>query len=127
MGSTATTPQEYFRVGTDGMGGWATGTSKPATLLAAERERQGGSLPFGEPAQNHLLARKALEFVRRLSEAPFFLLFSTNAPYGPYGVARRHRDAFSIGLLAKVSSHDERDFSDKPRWVERDDRFGKKA
>lgn len=75
------------------------------------------------PTSNHhdtdILAAKSTDFVSRASEGsePFFLYLSVNAPHDPPSVAGRHARAFSNVRLPKPPSYNEKDVSDKPRYI----------
>ncbi len=84
----------------------------------------GRSARYGSRAddyQTDVLAKEATNFIlrERRSDAPFFLFLAPTAPHLPTVVAERYKDRF-IGLKAPRSpAFNERDVSDKPRWVRR--------
>jgi len=74
---------------------------------------------------NYLLP-PALRFIRN-AERPFFLVFSTEAPHGPYWPERKYRDDFSRERYPLTPSYNERDVSDKPPNVRRLPVLGEEA
>ncbi|MDQ4143921.1 MAG: sulfatase [Actinomycetota bacterium] len=62
-----------------------------------------------------VLAKKALRFIET-SDNPFFLYF---APYAPHGMqaAPRHQGMFEGLQIEHSPSYNEKNVSDKPRWV----------
>jgi len=77
--------------------------------------------------QTDVLGRKALGFVRWAArrDRPFFLHLSPWAPHGPAEPAPRHARLFARTPLPRPPSFDERDVSDKPRWVRDNPRLGR--
>lgn len=64
-----------------------------------------------------VISRKAVDFIRRGSSDPFFLLLAPQAPHAPATYAERHGDAFMRAEAPRVPSLNEEDISDKPAWV----------
>jgi N-acetylglucosamine-6-sulfatase len=66
-----------------------------------------------------LFANKSVDFINRASNnpEPFFLSVWTKAPHQPAIPAPRYTDRFEDTALPRPPSFDERDVSDKPRFV----------
>ena len=79
--------------------------------------------PGGSKAHNlyhtDYYARKAATFIRGMEgeRKPFFMYLATKAPHSPANPAPRHADAFPNVKAPRPPSFNERDLSDKPRWV----------
>jgi N-acetylglucosamine-6-sulfatase len=69
--------------------------------------------------QTDVVGEKAEEFIAGLdsSEEPFMMNVWFNAPHGPFEPAPRHLFARSGAGLARVQGFDEKNISDKPRWL----------
>lgn len=80
--------------------------------------------------QTDVIGDKAVEAIQRLSgpgspPKPFFLSLDFNAPHAPYVPAPRH-DGWLNGLkLPKVEAQNEKNISDKPRFLRRLPKLGK--
>ena len=74
--------------------------------------------PGYKPWEN-VLGDKAVEFVgdAHASERPFFLWYGTHAPHNPVLVAPRDKERVGTWPAYSPPSFNERDVSDKPRWV----------
>jgi len=88
----------------------------------SHRLNENGTARYYAPSRHHstdVLSDKAVEFVRRSSEGgePFFLYLGYNAPHQPAVPAPRHKGRFDGVRLPRPPSFDERDVSDKPRWI----------
>jgi arylsulfatase A-like enzyme len=70
-----------------------------------------------EDYDTDVVARKAVEFVRRASGEPFFLLLGLQAPHAPATYPDRHGDAFARAEAPRVPSFNEEDIRDKPAWI----------
>lgn len=65
-----------------------------------------------------LFADRAIDFLRTAPlEQPFFLYFAPSAPHPPWTPPPRHVGAFAGVTFPIPGSVDERNVSDKPRWV----------
>jgi N-acetylglucosamine-6-sulfatase len=66
-----------------------------------------------------VIGRKAANYIQRHASdsAPFFMLVAPISPHDPYTVAPRHRHKEFKGLTVPRGSFNERDVSDKPKWV----------
>lgn len=83
-----------------------------------------GAVEYFDPKEyndTELFGGWATNFIRRGAEieAPFFVYLSVNAPHGPYDEIPRHDEAFTGVDLPRPPSLDEKDLSDKPKWVRR--------
>jgi N-acetylglucosamine-6-sulfatase len=74
--------------------------------------------------QTDVLRDKAIDFVDGLGagETPFMMNLWFNAPHGPYDPAARHQGALATSPLPKVQAYDEKDMSDKPKWLRKQSR-----
>jgi arylsulfatase A-like enzyme len=81
----------------------------------------GNGRHFGKGSKNYItdvLRTEAIKFLTETTTEPFFLLFTSVAPHGPYTAAPRH-----VGTCDNLSewqlppSFNEADVSDKPKWV----------
>ncbi len=97
-------------------------------------------VPLGEPFtcfygqdtddyQTDVVGEKAVDAIERLSgpgspPKPFFLSVDFNAPHSPYVPAPRHDGAFAGAALPKVGALNEKDVSDKPRFIRRLPKLG---
>jgi N-acetylglucosamine-6-sulfatase len=68
-----------------------------------------------------VLTDKAVSYVnkRSVTSAPFFMWVGYHAPHGPHILPRRHEGRFSQARLPKPPGFNEKDVSDKPKWVRR--------
>jgi len=72
--------------------------------------------------QTDVLRRKAVDAIRRVAAAsrtPFYMAVNFSAPHAPFVPARRHRGSFRGRRLPKLDAFNERDISDKPRFLRR--------
>ncbi len=62
---------------------------------------------------------KALDFLKHLgtNQQPFMLNLWFNAPHGPFEPAPRHLFSQAAAPLPALPGFNEKDFSDKPRWL----------
>jgi arylsulfatase A-like enzyme len=69
--------------------------------------------------QTDVFRDKAVEFVKDLhgEETPFMMNVWFNAPHGPFDPAPRDLFTRSTTGLAKLPGFDEKDISDKPKWL----------
>lgn len=65
-----------------------------------------------------VLTDRAVGFIRSTTD-PLFLYFTPLAPHPPATIAPRHRGKFSNLPPWRPASYNERDLSDKPRWLKR--------
>ncbi len=75
---------------------------------------------FGEDDKDYqtdVLAARAIDFLRKKDERPFFLYLAPFAPHAPDEPASRHEDAFPDAKAPRAPSFNEEDISDKPAWV----------
>src|SRR5438132_12469006 len=70
-----------------------------------------------------VLRRYAVRFIRR-SRGPLFLYFAPFAPHAPFTPAPRYAGRFSNLAPYRPHNFNERDVSDKPRWLRALPRFG---
>jgi N-acetylglucosamine-6-sulfatase len=79
---------------------------------------QDPTLPGYKPWEN-VLGDKAVQFVgdAHASGRPFFLWYGTHAPHSPELVAPRDKDRVGTWPAYDPPGFNERDVSDKPRWV----------
>ncbi|MDP9189726.1 MAG: sulfatase [Actinomycetota bacterium] len=80
--------------------------------------------------QTDVVGAKAVDAIERLSgpgspPQPFFLSVDFNAPHSPYVPAPRHDGAYAKTSLPKPSGQNEKDVSDKPRFLRRLPKLGK--
>lgn len=68
-----------------------------------------------------VLTDKAVAYVnaRSTTSAPFFMWVGYHAPHGPHILPPRHEGRFSQAKLPKPPGFNEKDVSDKPRWIRR--------
>ena len=90
-----------------------------------------GRVRYYSPAlynDTDLIAEKATSYLRRTAGrgAPFFVVLAPRAPHQPAVPPPRYADAFPEAPLPRGPSFDERDVSDKPRWVRDNPRLGRK-
>lgn len=88
-----------------------------------------GRVRYYHPALHNdtdLLSERATSYLRRTAGrgAPFFVVLAPRAPHQPAVPPRRYADAFPDATLPRTPSFDERDVSDKPRWVRGRPRLG---
>jgi arylsulfatase A-like enzyme len=72
--------------------------------------------------QTDVLRRKAVDAIRRLGGAsltPFYMALNFSAPHAPFVPAPRHRGSYRGARLPKLEAFNERDISDKPRFLRR--------
>lgn len=82
---------------------------------------------YGENPQDYqtdVLGEKAVEAIKRLGGPgsqgkPFFLSVDFNAPHSPYVPAPRHDGQFAGAQVSKVPALNEKNISDKPRFLRR--------
>ena len=69
---------------------------------------------------------RAEEFVRnhRGDGDPWFMVVATSAPHKPASFAERHAGMFRHAEMPKPPSFNEKDVSDKPKWVRNQPRLG---
>jgi len=82
----------------------------------------GTLVAYGARPEDYLtdvLARKAVDVIRRAAQEgrPVFIYLATYAPHAPATPAPRHAQAFPDAQAPRPPSFNERDVSDKPRWV----------
>ena len=79
---------------------------------------QDPSAPGYEPWEN-VLGDKAVQFIDKAhaSDRPFFLWYGTHASHSPELIPRRDEDKVGTWPAYGPPSFNERDVSDKPRWV----------
>lgn len=80
--------------------------------------------------QTDVISDKAVEAIHRLggdgsTERPFFLNVSFNAPHSPYVPAARHAGLYAGMKLPKLPGANEKNVSDKPRFLRRLPKLGK--
>ncbi|MGZ5324245.1 MAG: sulfatase family protein [Solirubrobacterales bacterium] len=68
--------------------------------------------------QTDVFSRKAVEFIDSAGapQTPFMMNVWLNAPHGPFDPAPRHLYS-QTGRLPRVQAFNEKDLSDKPRWL----------
>jgi N-acetylglucosamine-6-sulfatase len=71
--------------------------------------------------ETDVLRRKAVSLVGRMAAAgsPFYMAVNFSAPHAPFVPARRDRGRFRHLRLPRLAAFDERDISDKPRFLRR--------
>jgi N-acetylglucosamine-6-sulfatase len=71
--------------------------------------------------QTDLFGEKAEDFIAGLnsSEEPFMMNVWFNAPHGPFEPAPRHLYTRSGGGLPQLAGFNEKNISDKPRWLQK--------
>jgi N-acetylglucosamine-6-sulfatase len=69
--------------------------------------------------QTDVFGDKAVDFIDRASaaEMPFMMNVWFNAPHSPFDPAPRHRFSLSSAGLPKLPGFNEKDLSDKPKWL----------
>jgi N-acetylglucosamine-6-sulfatase len=91
------------------------------------RINQNGTIRTYDRSRTHdtdNLANKAVYFIKDTAGGrPFFMHLSPYAPHYPAYSAKRHANMFSNQLLPKRPSFNEKDVSDKPRWVRNNPRL----
>jgi N-acetylglucosamine-6-sulfatase len=72
-----------------------------------------------EDYETDVLARKAIEYVRRTADdpQPFFMYLAPNTPHDPFIPAPRHEEQFPGTKAPQSPSFNEPDVSDKPSWL----------
>ncbi len=104
------------------------------SLLEKTAPGDGPEVQFygGSPGdyQTDIFGEKAEDFINGLdaSQQPFMLNLWFNAPHGPFEPAPRHLYSRSGAGVPKVAGFNEKDISDKPRWLQKQarKRVGKK-
>ena len=122
----------------DGWDEWYGKVSEPSVyfnynLLEKTGPSDGPEVKFygGGPSdyQTDVLGQKAREFIDGLdgSQQPFMMNLWFNAPHGPFEPAPRHLFTLAGAGLPKVPGFNEKNISDKPRWLQKQarKRFGK--
>ena len=114
-------PRGLGRVVREGLGG------TPLLQLLADRE--GGARrhprarllrrPGRTSTRPTFLGDKAVDFIDTATadETPFMMNVWFNAPHGPFDPAPRHLFTLSSAALPKLQAFDEKDLSDKPKWL----------
>ena len=79
---------------------------------------------YGDQAdeyQTDVLGDKAVDFIDGAAapETPFMMNVWFNAPHGPFDPAPRHLFTLSAAALPKLQAFDEKDLSDKPKWLQK--------
>jgi arylsulfatase A-like enzyme len=72
--------------------------------------------------QTDVLRRKAVDAIRRVGgpgASPFYMAVNFSAPHAPFVPAPRHRGSYRGAKLPKLDGFNERDISDKPRFLRR--------
>jgi arylsulfatase A-like enzyme len=72
--------------------------------------------------QTDVLRRKALDVISRMGRpatSPFYMAVNFSAPHAPFIPARRHRGSYRGVKLPRLDAFNERDISDKPRFLRR--------
>ncbi len=92
-------------------------------------EKEGpGDIPnlefYGDQAdeyQTDVLGDKAVDFIdtATAAETPFMMNVWFNAPHGPFEPAPRHSFTLSNAGLPKLQAFDEKNLSDKPKWLQK--------
>jgi arylsulfatase A-like enzyme len=69
--------------------------------------------------QTDVLRDKALEFIDTATpaETPFMMNLWFNSPHGPFDPAPRHLFDLSTAVLPSLQAFNEKDISDKPKWL----------
>lgn len=74
-----------------------------------------------EDYSTDVLSKRAVDFIRKNSDEPFFLMFMAYAPHQPYLAAERHQDMFKVYdetfSIYKPENYFEEDVSDKSAWL----------
>ena len=108
--------------------GWDEWYGISGNFLSHDLNENGAIIRY-DPATDHMddvLSDKASDYVERTAGAdppffttdrPFLMWIGTKAPHQPATPAPRHEDAFRDVELPRPPSFDEKDVSDKPRWV----------
>jgi N-acetylglucosamine-6-sulfatase len=80
--------------------------------------------------QTDVFGKKATDFIdgADVSQQPFMMNVWFNAPHGPFEPAPRHLFSLSRAALPRTPGFNEKDISDKPRWLQKQarKRFGKR-
>ncbi len=115
-------------VGTSVPLGWDEWYGISGNFLSNDLNENGRIVRY-DPDRDHLddvLSEKASDYVERTAGAdppffttdrPFLMWIGTKAPHQPATPAPRHEDDLADVPLPQPSSFDEKDVSDKPRWV----------
>ena len=72
--------------------------------------------------QTDVLRRKALDVIERMGGtgmSPFYMALNFSAPHAPFVPAPRHRGSYRGARLPRLDAFNERDISDKPRFLRR--------
>jgi N-acetylglucosamine-6-sulfatase len=92
----------------------------PETYVNYTLNENGQLSTFGEEDkeyQTDVLAARALDFLRKKDDRPYFLYLSPFAPHAPAEPATRHEQTFPDLKAPRAPSFNEEDVSDKPSWV----------
>jgi N-acetylglucosamine-6-sulfatase len=117
LGRFGGTPKEYVPPGWDE---WVEHeTNNSGAYYDYTLNENGLLVPYGSGPENYstdVLARKALDFIRRnATSQPFFLIFAPRAPHGPWTPAPRHKGRYANEPVVHDLRYNE-DTSDKPAW-----------
>ena len=108
--------------------GWDEWHAVSGNFLSSSLNENGFVIDY-DPERYHLddvLSEKASGYVTRTAGAdppffttdrPFFMWLGPKAPHQPASSAPRHEDAFEGVELPKPPSFNEKDVSDKPKWI----------
>ena len=108
--------------------GWDEWQAVSGNFLSNSLNENGFVIDY-DPGRYHLddvLSEKASDYVERTAGAdppffatdrPFFMWLGPKAPHQPASSAPRHEDVFEGVELPKPPSFNEKDVSDKPRWI----------
>lgn len=94
--------------------------ARPAPYFDYYVNDDGELVRFRKAAEDYstdVLAGEAVDFVQG-ADGPLFLYFSTTAPHRPATPPPRYAGRFDHLEPWRPASYDERDVSDKPRWVQ---------
>ena len=67
--------------------------------------------------QTDVLADRAVDFIRRVTDRPIFVLIAPSSPHLPATPASRHEGMFAGYDAPRTPSFNEEDVSDKPFWL----------
>lgn len=104
--------EEYKPPGWDEWFGWLGKNG-------SKRVNDDGEVAQVQGHDTDLFANESVDFIRRASTEPepFFLSVWTRAPHQPAIPARRYADRFKGTALPRPPSFNEKDVSDKPRFI----------
>jgi N-acetylglucosamine-6-sulfatase len=74
--------------------------------------------PAPEDYMVDVLSRKAVDFIHRRKDEPFFLYLAPYAPHGPATPPPRYANDFPDAHAPRTPSFNEADVSDKPAWLQ---------